>query len=309
MRKSTKALLALGAAIATPVIINHVIAKKAQERVKPRFNESLYNWEYGDIRYLVLGDGEPLLLVHGIYPGAGALEFKEVINELAQEYKVYAIDLLGFGYSDKPDISYCNYLYVRLIKNFIEDIIGKPVIAAASLHSAAALANCAKLNPDLFSKLILISPTGTTKDPDPSDDNAAAAKMALESPILGTSIYHILTSKKALPDFFESGGLASKPNEEFLEELYLAAHAGGTGGKFPISALVAKFFNTDIRQTLAVLEMPYHIIAGGIPPNSKTFALWQEVGEGFDARIIENARLLPHLDNPEAFKATLKELL
>jgi len=309
MRTSTKLLLGLGALVATPIVINHMITKNAQARTPKRLSESTYNWEYGDIRYIAIGEGEPLVLIHGIYPGAGALEFKEIINELAQDYKVYVPDLLGFGYSDKPNVSYSAYFYVRLIHDFIQDVIGKPVIATASLHSAASLASCAKLNPDDFKKIILISPTGTNENIQMATDVEGKAKKALESPVLGTSVYHILTSKRALPEFFATEGLTSKPDPETLDELYLSAHAGGAGGKYPIAALLSKFFNGDIKTTLDELTVPHHIITGAIIPKSHLFALWSELGDTVATSLIEDAHLLPHLDKPEEFLATLKELI
>lgn len=48
--------------------------------------------------------GPPLVLVHGF--GASAYHYRYNIPVLAQTHKVYAIDLLGFGFSDKPVIDY-----------------------------------------------------------------------------------------------------------------------------------------------------------------------------------------------------------
>ena len=311
MKKGTKVLLGLAAVVATPIIINRIISKKAAERIEARENESIYNWEYGDIRYLTAGeaDAPPMLLVHGIYPGAGALEFNEVMDKFAQDYRVYALDLLGFGYSDKPNVTYSAYLYVRLIKDFIDDIIGAPVLAAGSLHSAAALATCAKLNPEVFTKLLLVSPTGTTEIVELAKDVEGGVKKVLESPIFGTSFYHLLTSKRALPEFFETEGLGAKPDAIQLEELYLSAHAEGAGGKYPIAALLAKFFNTDIKTTLDDLTVPYHIITGDVAPDSTGFAIWKGMGANTATSLIEDAMLLPHLDKPEEFYALCKELI
>jgi len=311
LKRGTKVLIGLAAVVAAPIIINKLITKKAQERIKPRESESIYNWEYGDIRFVTAGDNEkpPMLLVHGVYPAAGALEFNKVIEKFAQNYHVYAIDLLGFGYSDKPNLTYSAYLYVSLVKDFIDDIIGTPVVAMASLHSAAVLANCAKLNPELFTKLILISPTGTTEIVEVATDIEGGLKKVLESPVFGTSFYHALVSKRALPEFFELEGLGSKPEGDDLEELYLSAHAEGVGGKYPIAALLSKFFNTDIKATLDDLTVPFHIITGDVAPDSTGFALWKGMGANTPTSLIEDARLLPHIDRPEEFYILAQEKL
>ena len=311
MKKSTKFILGLAAAVATPIVINKIITKKANERIVPRENESIYNWEYGDIRYLTAGDDDkpPMLLVHGIYPGASALEFKHVMDEFANDYKVYALDLLGFGYSDKPNITYSAYLYVRLIKVFIDDIIGKPVVGMGSLHSAAVLANCAKLHPEVFEKLILISPTGTTETVEMATDVESGLKKFLESPVVGTSFYHMLTSKRAMPEFFAREGLGEIMPGQDLEDFYLASHAGGAGGKYPIAALISKFFNTDIKATLDELTVPFHIITGDVTPDSTGFAIWKGMGANTPTSLIEDAALLPHVELPEEFYDLAKEKL
>jgi len=311
MKKSTKLLLTVGAAVATPLIINHVVSKRAQARVEPRECEEVFNWEYGDIRYVTAGDVEnpPMLMVHGIYPGAAALEYKEVMENFAKNYRVYAIDLLGFGYSDKPNVTYSTYLYVRLIKDFVEGIIGKPVAAVASLHSAAALATCAKLNPEWFTNLVLISPTGTTDFVEMPTDAETSAKKVFSSPIFGTSFYHALTSMRGLAGYFRVEGLREEPEGEDLDELYLSAHAVSTGGKYPIAALLAKHFNVDIKKTLDELETPHHIITGSIEPNPTSFGTWRGLGTNTATSLVDDARLLPHVDKPEEFYDLCKELL
>ena len=319
MRKSTKLLLGIGAAIATPVIINHVIAKKAASRIEraqaqaqPDEEPLVYNWEYGNIRYVTKGEGKPLLLLHGIYPGACGMEWEDVTDSFAEDYKVYVLDLLGFGYSSKPAIDYCGYLYVRLIKDFAENVIGQPVTAMASVHTAAALASCAALNPEDFEKIVLVSPTGLEAETPLAQDEDNVLKKILESPVLGTSFYNALCSKKALTAlFFEEEGQAHPLyDEEFMDRIYLAAHSEGAAGKHALAALLGKFFNTDIKQTLAQLEMPYHIIVGdSTPVESGGFSLYSGMDDSYEAHVIENGTMFPHAFAPEEFYDTCKGLI
>ena len=310
MKKVTKALLAIGAIIATPVIINHVIAKKAEKRIGEKVLENVYNWEYGDIHYEVAGEGAPLLLIHGIYPGASNQEWKKLMSLFAENHKVYAIDLLGFGHSSKPALDYSAYLYVRLIKDFIENVIGQPTTAVASLHSAMALATCAALNPEDFEKLLLVSPTGLETETLMAQNDDGMAKKVLESPILGTSIYNALCSKKGLAEFFkESGIVAEGFDEQELDKIYLAAHTDGAAGKYAVAALLTKFLNADIKTTLGQLAVPFNIIAGECSSADSDFNLWQDIGTDYPAIIMEGHGLLPHIENPEEFYAAAKEFL
>ena len=64
--------------------------------------ERRYPWKYGDMFYEAKGarDAKPLLLVHGFGPGASSYEWRKNMDALSENFRVYAIDLLGFGLSD-----------------------------------------------------------------------------------------------------------------------------------------------------------------------------------------------------------------
>ena len=65
-----------------------------------------------------------------------------MMKKLEKTNTVYTIDLLGCGRSDKPNITYTNYLYVQLIDNFIKDVIKEKtdVVATGSSVSFTVMA-------------------------------------------------------------------------------------------------------------------------------------------------------------------------
>ena len=84
-------------------------------------------WQGHRIKYTVKGQGKPLLLIHGF--GASLGHWRKNISHLAQEnYRVYALDLLGFGGSDKPPLDYTIELWRDLIKDFWQDHINEPTV-------------------------------------------------------------------------------------------------------------------------------------------------------------------------------------
>ena len=64
-----------------------------------------------------MGTGKPLVLIHGF--GASIGHWRKNIPVLAEAgYQVFAIDLLGFGSSDKPPLNYTMEVWEELVKDF-----------------------------------------------------------------------------------------------------------------------------------------------------------------------------------------------
>jgi pimeloyl-ACP methyl ester carboxylesterase len=84
-------------------------------------------WQGHQIQYAVMGTGKPLVLIHGF--GASIGHWRKNIPVLAEAgYRVFAIDLLGFGGSDKPELDYNLDLWQQQIKDFWEAHIQEPTV-------------------------------------------------------------------------------------------------------------------------------------------------------------------------------------
>lgn len=91
-----------------------------------------FSWQFGDIFYTKKGTGTPMLLLHDLHCASSGREWQYIEDALAQDHTVYTLDLLGCGRSDKPAITYTNFLYVQLIVTFIKQVIGCPTDVIAS---------------------------------------------------------------------------------------------------------------------------------------------------------------------------------
>lgn len=118
--------------------------------------------------YRVAGEGEPLILVHGGGPGADSYgNWKDCFAELASNFRVYAYDMVGFGFTEAPDPASFEYSMdsrsTQLI-DFIEALglaeTGVHVIGN-SMGGAAAL-GAAMQRPELFRNLVLMGSAGLT---------------------------------------------------------------------------------------------------------------------------------------------------
>ena len=82
--------------------------------------------------------GPAMLLLHGF--GASTVHWRHNLPDLAQDHRVWAVDLLGFGRSEKPPVSYTGELWREQLRDFVTQVIGEPVVLVGnSLGGYAAL--------------------------------------------------------------------------------------------------------------------------------------------------------------------------
>lgn len=116
-----------------------------------------------NIHYYEAGEGAPLLLLHGI--GQSLFTWYNCIDELSKHYHVYALDLVGYGYSDKPlETTYALDNIMEFINRFMEVVdLGKSHIIGVSTGALLAL-RLAEKYPYRVNRMSLISPGGITPE-------------------------------------------------------------------------------------------------------------------------------------------------
>ena len=110
-------------------------------------------------RYWASGSqGSTVILIHGI--GAAVDSWAFNINALAQKHRVYAIDLVGFGRSDKPSVEYSLPFFAQFVKDFMEvQNIDRASLVGWSLGGGVSM-QCAIQFPEKIDKLILVDSIG-----------------------------------------------------------------------------------------------------------------------------------------------------
>ncbi|MBQ7908958.1 MAG: alpha/beta fold hydrolase, partial [Elusimicrobiaceae bacterium] len=86
-----------------------------------------YETAEGEVAYRSLGKGRPLLLIHSAMLGASCREWDDVIEDMAENYHVYAMDLPGFGNSFCPEKPWTAYQYANVLHDFITNVVKRPV--------------------------------------------------------------------------------------------------------------------------------------------------------------------------------------
>lgn len=125
-----------------------------------------WEWRGQQVYYVKAGerrsDRPPLLLIHGF--GASTDHWRKNLVGLNNEFEVWAIDLLGFGRSAKPDWQYSGDLWRDQLHDFITEVIGQPaVLVGNSLGGYAALC-VASQRPSSAAGLVLVNSAGPFTD-------------------------------------------------------------------------------------------------------------------------------------------------
>jgi pimeloyl-ACP methyl ester carboxylesterase len=270
----------------------------------------------GDVFYKKAGDGPPLLLVHGIGAGNSSYEWKEVWNALTEKYTVYALDLLGFGKSDKPQMAYTAEKYIALLDDFCRRVIkvgdgrGECDVIATSL-SAAYIIALSDRDPSLFRRLVLVCPTGIEELATPPSGRAEIGRTVLSAPVLGTTIYNAIASKAGIRNYMTSR-MYAKPEsatDERVEEYHTSAHQPGGENALPsflsgsLNICVSEEWKRIVDLPLLVwgqqaVETPVEQVEPFLlaNPNAKL-------------EVIPDAGMLPHVEQPEAFLAAVRPFL
>ena len=83
--------------------------------------------------------------------------WEKQIDFLSQFYRVYALDLIGHGFSDRPKIDYTPEAYIHFLKDFMDGVgIEKAILIGNSMGGGIAWA-VAALFPERVERLILIN--------------------------------------------------------------------------------------------------------------------------------------------------------
>src|SRR6202051_5305742 len=89
---------------------------KLPDSISPAiFATRIFYTSRGQFVYHESGLGSPLVFVHGVYVGASSYEWSKVYPHFAGTHQVLAVDLLGFGASERPNAALSAVDHVRVL--------------------------------------------------------------------------------------------------------------------------------------------------------------------------------------------------
>lgn len=300
-----KIILGLIGLVGVPMLYNHIVLKISEEKnskFKKSSKNEYYKWEYGNIHYTVRGEGEPLVLFHSLDIGNSKEEWESNISALAMHYKVYAVDFLGYGLSDKPKISYSTYLYVTMINDFLQDVVKEPAYVVGSGHGADFVVSAYSFNSQLYKKMMLLCPRGISTEFKNIETCNLWFRRVMELPLYGTFFYNIMTSLPVL--YYRLNRLCGEKKVFSMEDIYKftdVSRIDSSGGKFPLASYLNNYLNVDIEKQLQKVDIPVYVVWGDTDKTIAHMDIVEDINPEIQNIYFENTAHFPQKENSKAF--------
>jgi pimeloyl-ACP methyl ester carboxylesterase len=268
-----------------------------------------FAWRGHQLAHYSAGAGRPALLIHSINAAASAFEMRGPFTGLGEGIAVHALDLLGYGNSDRPARRYSAEDYIDQIGAALTRIGQPTALVASSLGAAYAVAAAARW-PDRVDALVLVCPTGMEQLRDPAGPVANAIYRGLRGPA-GRAIFDRLTSRAGTAYFLRSQAYHDPAS------VTPATHDGfyytcrRPGAYYAPICFLTGLLNCDIRGSFPALRQPVLLVWGR---QATTTPLRQ--ADAFLAamprarlEVIDRASLLVQDERPDEFNALAREFI
>jgi len=166
----------------------------SQAQELSQVKELTYNWRGYQVYYKTASPttragGEtaaPVIFLHGF--GSSSFVWRENLAALAEQRKVVALDLLGFGKSDKPAIEYSPDVWVNLVHEFARANGFRKVALVGNDLGGLIAAEFALRFPDKTDKLVLVDSLGMSC-------NLSRTQRLFFKPVIGRASFRLFFRK------------------------------------------------------------------------------------------------------------------
>jgi pimeloyl-ACP methyl ester carboxylesterase len=241
-------------------------ASTTQSGVPPALSGERFEFSSsaGRLSAYTAGAGAPLLLIHSINAVGSAAEVQPLYDHYRKTHRVIALDLPGFGFSERSDRVYTPQLMTDAITATIREIQERygpaPVDALALSLSAEFLARAAVMTPAAFRSISLVSPTGLAgKTPHRGTPGKTLAIPGAHRIFRGfgwsRSLYRVLTLPRVIRYFLERTWGGKEIDARLWQYDIITARA--PGAEFaPLYFLSGGLFSADIDDIYERVSVP-----------------------------------------------------
>ena len=259
----------------------------------------------------------PMLLIHSVNASASAHEVRPLFEYYKQSRPVYAMDLPGFGFSDRSEREYLPQLMVDAIfamDSHIRSECGDRRVDALAVSLACEfLARAANQRPRLFRSLALVSSTGfrrgTPSDAEPGSTMGRPGVLrGLNKRFVGRPLFRALTTEASIRFFLKkTWGRKEIDEQMFRDSCAMAKHPESHNA--PFYFISGFLFSKDTRALMDGLTEPVWL-SHGVRGDFTDFTLAAEYADRANWKITEfQTGALPYFEVPEAFCAEYDDFL
>jgi pimeloyl-ACP methyl ester carboxylesterase len=270
-------------------------------KTKPKFvvQERWINLDGARMRYLYAGSGPALLLVHGLL--GYSFSWRLTIPALAQHATVYAVDLMGTGFSDRPPDLDCSF---RASAQRLLRFMDATGIASCDLlgtsHGGAVSMMLAALASKRIRRLILVDPVN------PWSAHGKHLSVLLSNPVVAPMFLTLAPRVRILDEFYHRR-MFGDPRRIPADSLEGYRKPMRIPGSYEYGLAVLRSWNRDLRELESVLPLIADIptlLTWGTLDTAVDPASAQQLQQRFrDCRLLkfEGVGHLPYEEAPEEF--------
>lgn len=241
------------------------------------------------------GAGEPVVLLHGF--GGSAYSWREVMPELARSYRVVAIDLNGFGYTERPKSreSYTREGQGKLVLGVLDALgIDRAHIFGHSYGGGLTL-YLASRHPERFRSMVLVDSSAPTYSDD-RRNRAAGLRPLAELFVRSVALRPGMIRKALLRSYWDDSKVTPELVQAYLDRLRIE----GVGHAYVGLTALAK---PGERVELKKIGVPALVVWGAhdvvvSPAGGRRAA---ELMPRAEFVLLENSGHVPMEEEPEAF--------
>jgi pimeloyl-ACP methyl ester carboxylesterase len=236
-------------------------------------HQRLWYWRGWRVRYWFAtppeanADATPIVLIHGF--GANLNQWRHNLPELSQSAPVYALDLLGFGDTEKAATLYGADLWASQVGDFIQAVVGQPVVLVGHSLGALVALTVSHSHPALVRKLAMITvPLQASREDLVAgwvDVLARRVESMVANPLLIRLILSIFrrpgTLRRALGGIYL---VADRVDEELVETFAVPPCDRGAPRTlcYLVKSRTEPNFSPSVKTMLAELDLPTLLIWG-----------------------------------------------
>jgi pimeloyl-ACP methyl ester carboxylesterase len=242
--------------------------------------------------------GRPLVLIHSVNAAASAMEMSPIFEHYRQTRPVFALDLPGFGFSERTDRVYSPEVYTFAIVDFLTTQVKEPADVVALSLSCEFAAQASLLAPDSFHSLTLISPTGLSRPESDKGTLSNRPHMMMSFKLWERPLFDLIATRRSIEKFLNLSFAGEAP-PELIDYAYRTSHQPGAHHA-PLYFVSGKLFTPGVRVKIyEKVDQPTLVLYDRDPFTG--FEMLPDVvarNDKWTAVRVPNTCGLPHWDQP-----------